>query len=40
MMATGDDNATNIYLNVKYDKKDVWDKEHENSPFILFTRKT
>jgi hypothetical protein len=39
MMATGDDNATNIYLNVKYDKKDVWDKEHENSPFILFTPK-
>lgn len=39
MMATGDDNATDIYLNVKYDGKDVWDKEHENYPFIIFTPK-
>lgn len=37
MMATGDDNASNLHLFVKCDDQKLWDKEHENYPFILFT---
>ena len=40
IMATGDNNATSIYLYVKYDGKESWDKEHDTSPFVLFTPKS